>query len=150
MKRRKIDVKSLSKEIYNSGKIRVLCEESDYYFEIGKEITTDLAEATAILMRCVDVNDQIWDLEITNFDSQKIEPSKCLFWLTGAQNEWKNLENYNRPWSYYCLDFQEEFGFLIISILRKCKTLGDIRDYFSRHLNLPILYDFALSKNMLY
>ena len=150
MKRRKIDVKSLSKEIYNSGKIRVLHEDSDYYFEIGKEITTDLAEATAILMRVVDINDEIWNLKIDEIDYEKIEPSKCLFWLTGGYVEWNNLENFNKPWSSYYLDFQEEFGFLIISILQKSKTLGDLRYYFNRHLNLAILYDFALSKNMIH
>jgi hypothetical protein len=149
MKRRKIDVKSLSREIYNSGKIRFLHEESDYYFEIGKEITTDLAEATAILMRVVETNDKIWNLKIDVIDYEKIEPSRCLFWLTGGHSEWSNLENYNKPWSSYYLDFQEEFGFLIISILKKSKTLGDLRYYFTKHLNLPILYEFALSRNMI-
>ena len=149
MKRRKIDVNSLSMEIYNSGKIRILHEESDYYFEIGKEITTDLAEAVAILMRVVDANDKIWNLKINVIDCVKIEPSKCLFWLTGGHLEWTNLENYNKPWNSYYLDFQEEFGFLIVSILRKSKTLGDLRYYFMRHLNLPTLYEFALSKNMI-
>jgi len=149
MKRRKIDVKSLSKEIYNSGKIRVLHEDSDYYFEVGKEVTTDLAEATAILMRSVDVNDEIWNLKIDRIDYEKIEPSRCLFWLSGGRLEWDNLENYNRPWGFYHLDYQEEFGFLIISLLEKSKTLGDLRDYFNRYLNLPILYEFALSKNMI-
>ena len=38
----------------------------------------------------------IWNLKIDVIDYEKIEPSRCLFWLTGGHSEWNNLENYNK------------------------------------------------------
>jgi hypothetical protein len=57
------------------------------------------------------------------------------------------MNNYKKAWSEISLDFQEEFGLRIISILKKSKTMRDIRDGFLKYLNLPILYEFALEKN---
>ena len=149
MKKRKLDLKPISKEIYSEGVVRIYKEDTEYFFEIGKELTFDLAEAVAILMRKMDFNDDIWNLEITDVVVEKITPAKSLFWLSGGYSEWRTLENYNKPWSEYYLDFQEEFGYLIINIIRKSKTLKDIRDLFIKHLNLPVLYEFALSKKMI-
>lgn len=149
MKKRKLDLKPISKEIYSEGVVRIYKEDTEYFFEIGKELTFDLAEAVAILMRKMDFNDDIWNLEITDVVVEKITPAKSLFWLSGGYSEWRTLENYNKPWSEYYLDFQEEFGYLIINIIKKSKTLKDIRDLFIKHLNLPVLYEFALSKKMI-
>lgn len=115
------------------------------FFEIGNELTTDIAEAVAIMMR-KKIDDSIWSKDFS-IDYETIEPRRALYWLTGGDSEWISLHNYKQPWSKCDLDFQEEFGFIIISILKKSKTLGDIRDGFIRYLNLPVLYEFALSRN---
>ena len=115
------------------------------FFEIGNEFTTDLAEAVAIMMR-KQVDDSIWNKQLS-IDCETIEPRRALYWLTGGDNEWISLHNYKQPWAKCDLDFQEEFGFMIISIIKKSKTLGDIRDGFIKYLNLPTLYEFALNKN---
>jgi len=115
------------------------------FFEIGNEFTTDPAEAVAIMMR-KNVDDSIWNKQII-IDYETVEPRRALYWLTGGDNEWISLNNYKQHWSKCDLDFQEEFGFMVISILKKSKTLGDIRNGFIRYLNLPVLYEFALSKN---
>lgn len=114
-------------------------------FEIGTELTTDIAEAVAIMMR-KQVDDSVWNKQLV-IDYETVEPRRALYWLTGGDNEWISLHNYKQSWSKCDLDFQEEFGFMIISILKKSKTLGDIRDGFIRYLNLPVLYEFALSKS---
>jgi hypothetical protein len=149
MKKRKVGLKPIGKNIYNKGIVSVSREEKDYFFEIGKELTSDVAEAVAILMRNLDFNEAIWDLEINDIVYENITPEKSLFWLTGGYIEWRTLENYSKPWCDCYLDFQEEFGFLILNIVKKSKTLKDIRENFLKYLNLPILYDFALSKNMI-
>ena len=149
MKKRKLDLKSMAKDIYNRGIVRVSKEENEYFFEIGKELTSDVAEAVAILMRKVDFNEAIWDLEVSNIVLENITPERSLFWLTGGYSEWRTLENYNKPWCDCYLDFQEEFGYLIVNIIKKSKTLKDIRENFLKYLNLPILYDFAINKNMI-
>ena len=100
-------------------------------------------------MRSFDKNHSVWETEIDNIKIEEISPEKSLFWLTGGYTEWRSLENYNRPWCDCYLEFQEEFGFLIINIVKKSRTLGDIRDGFLRYLNLPILYDFAISRNLI-
>ena len=149
MKKRKLDLKSMAKDIYNRGIVRVSKEENEYFFEIGKELTSDVAEAVVILMRKVDFNEAIWDLEISNIVLENITPERSLFWLTGGYSEWRTLENYNKPWCDCYLDFQEEFGYLIVNIIKKSKTLKDIRENFLKYLNLPILYDFAINKKMI-
>ena len=100
-------------------------------------------------MRKVDWNDGIWDMELEDINIDNITPEKSLFWLTGGYVEWRTLENYNKPWCDCYLDFQEEFGMLIFNIVKRNKKLKEIRNNYYKYLNLPILYDFALSKNMI-
>jgi len=152
MKRRKLALKSAGKnDVYNSTIVRITKEEDIYFFEIGNELTSDVAEAVALLMRKVDWNDEIWnlDLEGIHMNAESITPEKSLFWLTGGYSEWRTLENYNRPWCDCYLDFQEEFGMLIFNIVKRTKSLKEIRDNYCKHLSLPILYDFALAKGMI-
>jgi len=84
-----------------------------------------------------------------NLDNFLTRPEKIGEKLSGGDKEWRTMEYYNTPWCDCYLDFQTEFGLKIINIIKKSKTLGDIRDYYIEYLNLPILYDFALSKNLL-
>ena len=148
MKRKKVLLKEqLSEVIYNSNKIVISKDDNRWCFEIGNEITMDIAEAVSILMRR-DIDENIWQMEIGDIDIETVSPEKSLFWLTGGYNEWRTLENYNRPWCDCYLDFQEEFGFLVINIIRRSRTLMDIRNNFIKYLNLPVLYDFAISKDL--
>lgn len=149
MKKRKLDLKPMVNDIYNKGIVRASKEENEYFFEIGKELTSDVAEAVAILMRKVDFNEAIWNLEVSNIILENITPERSLFWLTGGYSEWRTLENYNKPWCDCYLEFQEEFGYLIVNIIKKSKTLKDIRENFLKYLNLPILYDFAINRKMI-
>lgn len=150
MKRKKVLVKTkLSEVVYSDEKVKISKDGNNWFFEIGKEITSDIGEAVSILLRTIDLNHKIWKLEIENLDLESITPERSLFWLTGGLTEWRTLEHYNRPWSESYLEFQEEFGFIIINSLKKSKTLEDVRDYFLKYLNLPILYEFAMSKNLI-
>ena len=150
MKRRKLALKSVGKnDVYNNGIVRVTKEEDTYFFEIGNELTSDVAEAVALLMRKVDWSDSIWDMELEGIRTDEITPEKPLFWLTGGYAEWRTLENYNKPWCDCYLDFQEEFGMLIFNIAKRNKKLRDIRNNYYKYLSLPILYDFAISKKMI-
>jgi hypothetical protein len=93
------------------------------------------------------INDDFWRKELPS-DFIEVDPKKCLYWLTGGDSEWISLQNYNKPWSQCMLDFQEEFGFIVVSIIEKSKTYGDIRNRFLQFLNLPTLYEFALSQDL--
>lgn len=138
-----------TKTIFTDKTRKISIEGNEWFFEIGKEVTTDIAEAVSILLRECDSNDQVWDVELRDKNTDDVTPEKSLYWLTGGYKEWKSLENYNRPWCDCYLEFQEEFGLLIVSIVKKSKTLGEVRDYFVENLNLPTLYDFALYKNLI-
>ncbi len=150
MKKKKIALKiKRANDVYNDDIIKVSREGNGYFFEIGKEMSTDIAEAVTMMMREVEWNDPIWDVQLNDIVVEEITPEKSLFWLTGGYAEWRTLEHYNKPWCDCYLDFQEEFGFLIINIIKRSKKLKDIRDNFVKYLNLPILYDYAISKNMI-
>lgn len=147
MKRKKVLVENVGELILNDSFVRVTKFDNQYFFEIGKEITSDLGEAVAILMRNNTEDNSIWELEIGDMDVD-IEPSKALFWLTGGYKEWRSLEHYNRPWADCYIDFQEEFGFIVYNSVKRARKLNDIKVAFLKYLNLPILYDFAISKDL--
>jgi hypothetical protein len=149
MKKRKDLLEKIgTKTIFTDKTRKISIEGNKWFFEIGKELTTDIAEAVSLLVRECDSNDQIWEVEIKDINTEDIAPEKSLYWLSGGYKEWKSLENYNRPWCDCYLEFQEEFGFTILNIVNRSKTLGDVREYFIENLNLPVLYDFALSKDL--
>jgi hypothetical protein len=148
MKKKKLLISESPTLVFSDEKIKINKIGNEWFFEVGKEITSDLGEAVSLMMRICDPKSDVWNLNI-NPDMENITPEKSLFWLTGGLNEWRNLENYNRPWCDCYLEFQEEFGLMIVGIIRKSKKLIDVRDGFNKYLNLPILYDFAVSKNIL-
>jgi hypothetical protein len=148
MKSKKVAVMR-SNNIWESEIIKISKDINGYYFEVGNELTMDLAEAVAIMMRMKSMwNEDIWNLKITDIDYYEIEPSKCLYWLTGGDEEWINGNEYKKYWFESSLDFQEEFGIIVISILKRSKTLRDIRNGFLKHLNLPTLYNFAIEREI--
>jgi hypothetical protein len=146
--RKKRFTKQTNVNFKDSDVVRISEEVGQYFFEVGSEITTDLAEAVAIMMRNPRTDNSIWSKKI-QINYETIEPQKALYWLSGGDNEWITLQNYNQPWNKCYLEFQEEFGFIVINILKKSKNLGDIRNGFQKYLNLPNLYEFALSKNLI-
>jgi hypothetical protein len=149
MKRKKTLLESeISEVVFKNEKALIGKIGNEWYFEIGKQTTNDLAEAVSILLRTVDKNSKIWNIDIKN-EENKIIPEKSLYWLTGGPTEWESLDNYNRPWVDCYLDFQEEFGITLVNIINKSQTLGDIRNHIIKYLNLPIIYDFAMSKGLL-
>lgn len=147
MRKKKLELE-LSEVVYSDEKININKLDNTIIFEIGKEATTDIGEAVALMMRTLDNNHSIWNLEIIS-ESNEISPEKTLYWLTGGHFEWKNLENFNQPWADSYLYFQEEFGISIVNIIKKSKKLKDIKEGFLKNLNLPVLYDFAISKNLI-
>jgi len=146
MKRKKVEVMR-NFNFWTDNFVKIDKEGDQYYFEIGSDITTDLAEAVAIMMNYKNKeSDKFWELQIKDINYYDIKPEQALYWLSGGDYEWKVMNNYKKIWSEVSLDFQEEFGLRIISILKKSKTMRDIRDGFLKYLNLPILYEFALEK----
>lgn len=150
MKRRKKILRDeLSQTIFGDSDLNVNRIGDIIYFEIGEEITSDVAEAVSILIRKVEFNDPIWKTDIKNIEYNNITPSKSLFWLTGGYIEWDSLKNYNTNWSNCSNIFEEKFGNIIIECVKKSINLKEVRDYFLDNLNIGILYDFAISKDLI-
>lgn len=146
--KRKSQFKDSTKLLNDSKDLKITkVAKDETLFEFGDIITTDLAEAIAIMLTLKEnVNETIWKTKVTeNID--KIEPRRALYWLSGGDVEWLTLENYRKNWVECEWDFQEKFGFMLIDILKKSQTYGDIRKAFVKKLNLATLYDFALYKN---
>jgi hypothetical protein len=120
------------------------------FFEIGDIITSDVCESVALMMRYGVTDPNVWKMDMTKRVTQdSFDPRRCLYWLSGGDDEWKKREFYKRPWNECDLLFEEEFGFLIHMIVNKSKTLGDIKNGFNKFLNLPIFYEFCLNKNLI-
>ncbi len=149
MRRKRITFENVD-EVFNLHKFKIAKEDGVYFYEVGDETTTDLAEAVSILMRVVSYDDKIWSIELNSeMINESIIPEKALYWLSGGKKEWNSMDHYKYSWCDSHVDFQEEFGELVIDIVRGSKTLADIRNGFIKHINLNIIYDFALSRNMI-
>ena len=138
-----------TKVIFINDGVKISREGNEWIFEIGVEMTNDVAEAVSIMIREVDFSDSIWGTPIRSINTEEISPKKALYWLSGGDDEWNSLDNYNKNWGECYLDFQEEFGMLIFNIIKRNKKLKDIRTNYYKYLSLSTLYDFALSKNMI-
>jgi hypothetical protein len=149
MKKKKVLLKNeLSEIVFNDKKVIISKFTDKWFFEIGRDSTYDIAEAVSILIGKIDSSDSVWETKIEDITLCEITPEKSLFWLTGGFDEWERMENYKKPWHMCYLDFQEEFGEIIIEIVKNSETLGQIRDGFVSNMNLPILYDFAISRDL--
>lgn len=133
---------------YESPEVIIVKESSgEFFFEVGNEITTDISEAVAIMINKISKNSEVWNLE-NNFNKD-IHPEKPIYWLSGGHKEWRSLEHYKKPWREYNHLLVEEYGDLVKKIIKKSKTLGEIRDNFLKYMNLSIIYEFALDKEMI-
>ncbi len=101
------------------------------FFEINDICTTDICEAVSIMMRLNITDSKIWSKDITkNLDLDLIDTKKCLYWLSGGDEEWKRRNFYKRPWNECDLLFQEEFGVTVSVIFKKSRKLSDIKSGF--------------------
>jgi hypothetical protein len=148
MKKKKVEtIRTFN--FWSNDLIKIDKEGDQYYFEIGNEMTTDIAEAVALAISMKNkIDDDFWNIEIKNIDLYNIRPDLAIYWLSGGDWEWKVQSNYKKNWHDCSLIFQEKFGMTIFSILKKSKTLGDIRNEFLKKLNISILYEFALENNL--
>ena len=76
MKKKKETLIKRANDLYEDNIIRINKEGNDYFFEIGKEVTSDVAEAVTILMRKTEWNDPIWDFELKGVLLEEISPEK--------------------------------------------------------------------------
>lgn len=128
--------------------IKLVPTQEQTFFEFDNFVSEDVAEVVAIMMRKKDVENSFWTQRIQKNDIN-VEPRKCLYWLSGGDREWVKLSNYRKPWNEVEEDFENEFKYLIKWIINRSNTLGEIRDNFIKYLNLPIIYEFALDKNII-
>lgn len=148
MRRKKVAIER-EYNVLDSEKVKISYENGKYIFEIGSEIITyDLPEAISILLKDTKKDDPIWNIKIQDINLEEVEPTKCLYWLTGGKKEWEESNHYKKYWHDCLFEFQEEFGWTIIEIINFSETFGDIREGFLKNLNLPTLYNFALSKEI--
>ena len=67
MKKKKVLLRNeLSEVVFNNDRVVISNFADEWIFEIGNDITNDIAEAVSILMRRVDYNDPVWKMEVKN------------------------------------------------------------------------------------
>lgn len=155
MKKRKLAVKvkerNLDFTIYSNGlDVEVIRDlKGNLYFRVGKELSSDMAEAVALLMRHKKSKNEkeLWAIEVKD-SGYNTYPEKALYWLSGGDTEWHLRENYKKTWGESYGLFQEQYGVIICDIIKESKTLGEIRTKFQKQLNILNLYEFALDKGI--
>jgi hypothetical protein len=150
----KRESKIIDKDLVKSN-IQVFKENNVYYFESNNEklsnfITNDYMEAVAAFMKLKDTFDlnYLWDIKVTDEMRENLSVNKTLYWITGGDREWVENKTYKKTWIEYSNIFVKKYQKRIETI-KECKTLGEVRDEFLKHMNLPMIYEFALTKNMI-
>jgi len=161
MKRRKLNVKEKAGyEVYANNQSQVyiskeisgdLCFESNSIY-LNHFMSYDIGESVAAIMRVKSIknDDSIWSLMINEEKQYDVDAEKCLYWLTGGDKVWRNENRkFKFSWGECNNLFIEEFSNIIYDIIDESRTLGDIRAYFRKCLNLQVFYEFALEKNLI-
>lgn len=142
--------------LYESDEVKVYKEPNGkLYFESndpilhGTFMSNDYAESVAALMRLPNVfsDNRLWKIKIN--EKYDITTSKVLYWLTGGNSEWDEKNHYKYEWDEIEPIFNHHFEDTILDIISKSKSLGDIKRGFMRHMNLPIIYEFALNNDLI-
>jgi len=142
--------------LYESDQVKVWQEPNGkLFFEsidpilCGTFMSDDYAESVAALMRLPKVfnNDKLWKIKI--IDKYDITTTNVLYWLTGGDSEWVDNKNYKYGWNDVESIFNHRFEDVIFGIIDQSNTLGDIKRGFMKHLNLPVIYEFALNNNLI-
>lgn len=142
----------LSKIIYQSDKLIIANYQDRLCFQIeSKELkeqvlTFDVFEAVAAILRIQDYDRNFWHLKISEKDFD-IVPIKAIYWLSGGNDEWSNLDNYCISWSIAAELFEKEFEKCIFEDLIKCSTLRDVKDIILKNYNFSTFYEYAMSKD---
>ena len=139
---------------YRNKKINIEREHNKTYFEVidksGVLHTYDIAEGIAAMMMCEhEIDEDMLNIKITDRDKKEINSSKALYWLTGGNNEWINPTNYKVDWHEASIIYKKKFGSKVTRIIRKAKTIADIKESFEHNFNLTDLYEFAIKKDLI-
>lgn len=142
--------------VYESKFVRIYKEnDGSLYFESTSKNkmefkTNDSLEGVAALMKTKEtfMDDKIWEIELTN--KYKSSAENALYWITGGDNQWTS-ENciYKYSWSEICDIFTHKWGDKIYEIIGNAKTLGDVKEEFIKHFNLPTIYEFSLDNSLI-
>jgi len=107
----------------------IITEESgQMFFEIGNEVTNDIAEAVALLIEKKIDDPTIWDIRIGV--NREISPIKSLYWIMGGDKIWGSGKGRIDGWGICGSIFEEEFGDDITYIVKNSVKLSDVRDAF--------------------
>lgn len=143
-------MRKTASELKELNKISFSKKENSLFFEINDKVTSDICEAVALMMVSgVDDNDVIWKTNLRDIDTSNLNIDNTLYWLSGGDREWLSLVNFNTPWLECVGLFRDKFGYILQNALKKAKCLGDIRKEYNKKLNISIIYDFAIEKNLI-
>ena len=157
MRKNKQLVLSDNNLIMEKSKISIYRENNNLYFfesnnpNLNYFLSIDYLESVSALMKLKDMYDfdTLWDIKITDEMRINVNYNKSLYWLTGGDREWVTSKVYNTTWSESSDLFLKEYGSILEDINIKCDNLGEVRDEFLKYMNLPTLYEFGLSKNII-
>lgn len=135
-----------SEILIDQDQVNFKITQNEIYFQIGYQITNDVAEAVSIMMKILNDNDPIWNVKIKN---KNINVYNILYWLSGGDDEWIDLRNYNKHWNDCYHIYELEFKETINEIIDSSIILNDIKEKFNKKLNMFKMYDFALSNNLI-
>jgi hypothetical protein len=93
--------------------------------------------------------DDIWQIRLTNDDKTNAMAANLIYFLTGDDKAWKRNFIWQHEWKDLNVLFLEWFEPKIKDIVKRSKTLGDLRKKLKTKIGSEDFYEFGLKFDLL-
>lgn len=99
--------------------------------------------------KSINVED-LWRMRITNEDKINSMPSNLIYYLTGDDKIWKRNLIWKHDWKDMNSIFLEWFELKIKDVVKKSKTLGQLKNKIKNKIGSEDFYEFGLKFDLLH
>ena len=97
-----------------------------------------------------DGDDNFWNVKLAAIDKQNARPINIIYWMTGGDKMWKSHNwMWKKEWNDLSLMFVEHFDEKIMGIVKRSKTLGDLRNKLKSKLSSEDFYEMGLTLDLI-
>ncbi len=155
------------KEIKSNDKILKICLNNGNVWNLERiegqlnliisedKCINDIFEIALLSLKQDDLKDfsQFWSIKLSEQDKKNARPISVIYHMTGGDKMWKQGSKmiWNKEWVELSTFFSEWFDDKVMNLLKRCNTLGDLRNKLVNGLiNSETFYEFGLKNNIIH
>jgi len=118
--------------------------------KIDEHATNDIFE----MMKWIKCNkelscDDVWNISLSKEDKFNANAANLIYWLTGDDKIWKTDAVWKYEWKDVTAQFLEWFEHRIKRILKKCQTIGQLKNSLYEEIGSEDFYEFGLKYDLI-